>query len=40
LLTAEDAKLEGLKFVSLFTFADVFWVKQARQMHVTRGYKI
>ena len=26
------------KFI-LFTIADMFWVKQTRQMHVIRGYK-
>ena len=28
LLTADDAKLKRLKFVILFTIADVFWVKK------------
>jgi len=28
LLTAEDAKLERLKFAILFTIADTFWVKK------------
>jgi len=41
LLTAEDAKLERLKFAILFTISDVFCVqKKTRQMHVTREYKI
>jgi len=39
LLTAVDAMLKRFNKFILFTIADMFWVKQTRQMHVIRGYK-
>jgi len=39
LLTAEDAKLERLKFAFLFRIAGVCWVNKQEKIYVIRKYE-
>jgi len=40
LLTAEDAKLEILKFAVLFMIADIFWAKEQDKCMISEDTKI